>query len=159
EAGECDGQHYFAMEFLEGGSLDQLLRHKPIPWPAAVRLCEALARAVHAAHQQNLIHRDLKPANVLLTHSERPDAVRLEQGPFDPRIVDFGLARDLGRGGLTRPGEIMGTASYMSPEQARRGGADRPGDRRLFAGRGPLLHADRQAALPGRLLRQRPAQG
>ena len=108
EVGEHDGQAYLALEFVEGGSLAQRQAGTPLPPAGAARLVETLARAVHHAHQRNIIHRDLKPANVLLT----ADGI--------PKIADFGLAKQLeGEGVTASSGVIMGTPSYMSPEQAR----------------------------------------
>src|SRR5262249_20530886 len=86
---------------------------------------ELLARAMHHAHGQGIIHRDLKPSNVLLAASDRPQAVRLGSDPemarlYEPRITDFGLAK-LAVGGGQSPahtGDVMGTPSYMAPEQA-----------------------------------------
>jgi photosystem II stability/assembly factor-like uncharacterized protein/tRNA A-37 threonylcarbamoyl transferase component Bud32 len=107
DIGEGGGRLFYSMEFVEGGSLTA--RRAGFPWPPveAAALVETLARAMHAAHQRGIIHRDLKPANVLLT----ADGL--------PKIGDFGLAKRLDHGpGLTRTGAIMGTPSYMAPEQA-----------------------------------------
>ena len=95
-------------------------------------LVETLARAIHAAHGQGVIHRDLKPANVLLA------------ADGTPKITDFGLAKllDGGDGPRTVTGELLGTPSYMAPEQAAgRHQRDRPGGRRLRPGRHPLRAA------------------
>jgi formylglycine-generating enzyme required for sulfatase activity/tRNA A-37 threonylcarbamoyl transferase component Bud32 len=107
EVGEHDGQPYFSMEYVDGGSLAQRLDGTPQPAGDAACLTETLARAVHAAHQRGVIHRDLKPGNVLL-------------GPGgEPKVADFGLAKRLDEsGGNTRTNDILGTPSYMSPEQA-----------------------------------------
>src|SRR5262249_26978957 len=101
------GAPYLVMEFVEGGSLEKQLLGQPQQPRQAARLVETLARAVHEAHKRHIVHRDLKPANVLLT----------EDGM--PKVTDFGLAKrlDLGQG-QTRTGSIMGTPSYMAPEQA-----------------------------------------
>ncbi len=108
EVGEHQGQHYFSMKYVEGGSLaDQVPRlvHDP---RAAAGLLAQVARAVHHAHQRGILHRDLKPGNILI------DA----QG--QPHVTDFGLAKRIESDqGQTRTGAIVGTPSYMAPEQAR----------------------------------------
>jgi WD40 repeat protein/tRNA A-37 threonylcarbamoyl transferase component Bud32 len=107
EVGEHDGHPYFSLEFVDGGSLAQQLDGTPLPPQQAARLVETLARAMHAAHQAGVVHRDLKPANVLLT------------ADGTPKITDFGLAKKLGdAAGPTGSNAIMGTPSYMAPEQA-----------------------------------------
>jgi serine/threonine protein kinase len=119
EVGECPPSGgnpplpYFAMEFVGGGSLAQQLGGTPLPVRHVAQLLETLARAVHHAHQRGIVHRDLTPANVLLTDDGAP------------KITDFGLAKDLllGSARRTRTGAIVGTPSYMSPEQA--GGSSR----------------------------------
>ncbi len=107
QAGEHDGRPFFVMEYMDGGSLDKKLNGTPQPPREAAQLVETLARAVYAAHGQGVVHRDLKPANVLLT------------ADGTPKIADFGLAKrldvDLGQ---TQTGAIIGTPSYMAPEQA-----------------------------------------
>jgi WD40 repeat protein len=106
EVGEAEGKSYVALEFLEGGSLDGRLRGTPLPPKGAARLVEVLAGAVHAAHRQHIVHRDLKPANILLT------------ADGTPKVADFGLAKRLGEAGQTHSGAVLGTPSYMAPEQA-----------------------------------------
>jgi WD40 repeat protein len=97
---------FLALEFCPGGSLEKRLAGNPQPPREAAALVEKLARAMAAAHQKGVIHRDLKPANVLLA----------EDGT--PKITDFGLAKKLDEAGRTQTGAIMGTPSYMAPEQA-----------------------------------------
>ena len=108
EIGGHEGMGYLVLEYVAGGGLDRRLAgalHDPRD---SARLIETLARAIHSAHQQGIVHRDLKPANVLLT----ADGV--------PKITDFGLAKLVERtDGLTQTGEILGTPSYMAPEQIR----------------------------------------
>jgi WD40 repeat protein/tRNA A-37 threonylcarbamoyl transferase component Bud32 len=106
EVGEHDGLPFFALELCPGGSLEKKLAGTPLPPAEAAALVETLARAVQVAHEGGIIHRDLKPANVLLT----------EDGT--PKITDFGLAKKLDAPGATSSGVIMGSPSYMAPEQA-----------------------------------------
>jgi eukaryotic-like serine/threonine-protein kinase len=107
EIGEHEGMPYFSLEFVEGGSLAERLKGPPLSDKEAAHLVEMLARAVQHAHERDIVHRDLKPANVLLTRDGAP------------KIADFGLARFLGAdGGQTASGDVIGTASYMAPEQA-----------------------------------------
>jgi WD40 repeat protein len=107
EVGQQDGRPYFALEFVDGPSLDKKLRGTPLPALQAAQLALTLARTIHHAHQKGIVHRDLKPANILLT------------ADGTPKVGDFGLAKRLDAGpGHTETGEIIGTPSYMAPEQA-----------------------------------------
>jgi WD40 repeat protein len=107
EVGEHAGLPYFSLEYADGGSLAQQLNGTPRPPAEAARLVEVLARAVQAAHARGVVHRDLKPANILLT------------ADGTPKVTDFGLAKRLDEAaGPTASGAILGTPSYMAPEQA-----------------------------------------
>jgi tetratricopeptide (TPR) repeat protein len=122
--GEQDGRPYFALELLDGGSLNRQLAGTPLPARPAAQLVETLARAVHAAHERGVIHRDLKPANVLLARSDPQHGIPLGSPPgeaacYVPKITDFGLAKLVGGdAGQTQTGAVLGTPSYMAPEQA-----------------------------------------
>ncbi len=108
EVGEQDGLPFFSLEFVEGGSLAGKLNGIPQPAAQAAQLVETLARAMQVAHQHDIIHRDLKPHNILLTADGHP------------KIADFGLAKRQNTGASqTQSGALMGTPSYMAPEQAR----------------------------------------
>jgi WD40 repeat protein len=110
DIGESNGHPFFSLEFVEGGTLAEHLGHRPQPPRQAAQLVATLARAVHAAHQAGIVHRDLKPANVLLT------------ADGTPKIADFGLAKRLdAESRLTRSNAIVGTPSYMAPEQVEAG--------------------------------------
>ncbi len=106
DMGHHNGQPYLVLELAEGGSLDQHLRQTTLLPGRAADLLRTLAQAVAYAHAQNIIHRDLKPSNILLA------------ADGTPKISDFGLAKKVDMTGHTATGSIMGTPSYMAPEQA-----------------------------------------
>ena len=107
DIGETNSLPYFSLEYVDGGSLDARLGGRPQDPRWAAEIAEGLARAIQVAHARGIVHRDLKPANVLLTAAGRP------------KITDFGLARRLETdSGQTRSGSILGTPSFMAPEQA-----------------------------------------
>jgi WD40 repeat protein len=138
--GEAAGQPFFVLEYVEGGSLAHRLRGDPQPVRVAARLVETLARAVHYAHQNHVVHRDLKPANILLASLSREpgvcatavsavgaatadiavaQTVRSRLNNLVPKVTDFGLAKRLDEpGNGTHSAEVLGTPSYMAPEQA-----------------------------------------
>lgn len=108
EVGEESGRPFFSLEFVDGKSLAQQLAGAPLEPLKAADLMRTLARAMQYAHERSVIHRDLKPANVLIA------------ADGTPKIADFGLARLLDKdGGDTRTGSVLGTPSYMAPEQTR----------------------------------------
>jgi len=107
EVGAFEGQHYFSMGYVEGESVAARISGGPLPPRHAADLVKAVADAVHYAHQRGVIHRDLKPANILLDSAGRP------------RVTDFGLAKQVAAGShVTTTGQVLGTPSYMPPEQA-----------------------------------------
>ncbi|MCW2962852.1 MAG: Protein kinase domain [Actinomycetia bacterium] len=104
--GEADGRPYMVLEYLPHGSLEERLKDGPLPDAEALRLATEMAAGLAHAHERDLVHRDLKPANVLFDVEDRA------------KIADFGIARMGGSGTLTEAGTVLGTASYISPEQA-----------------------------------------
>ena len=107
EVGERDGSCYFSMKFVEGGQLDKVARHTPMSMRQAAELIAKVARTVHYAHEHGILHRDIKPGNILLDPKG------------EPLLTDFGLARLVEfESTITRTMEVMGTPSYMAPEQA-----------------------------------------
>jgi WD40 repeat protein len=119
EVGEHHGQHYFSMKLIDGGSLTRQVASFVKDPRAAVRLLATVARAVHHAHQRGILHRDLKPGNILLSPLA-PAGRGDERDGFAPHVTDFGLAKRVeGDRGQTQTGVIVGTPSYMPPEQAR----------------------------------------
>jgi WD40 repeat protein/tRNA A-37 threonylcarbamoyl transferase component Bud32 len=108
EVGEVEGQHFYSMNFVAGRSLSDLAREKTMAPRQAARYVEKIARAIHYAHGRQILHRDLKPANVLIDQDD------------EPQVTDFGLAKVMQtEAGATLSGTIMGSPSYMPPEQAR----------------------------------------
>jgi WD40 repeat protein/serine/threonine protein kinase len=119
EVGLAEGRPFFSMEYAQGGSLAQRLQGSPLPQREAALLLEPLAQAMHFAHQQSVIHRDLKPANILLAARGSMDGSRPQAADLIPKVSDFGLAKLLDdQSGQTRSNAILGTPSYMAPEQA-----------------------------------------
>jgi serine/threonine protein kinase len=107
EVGERDGSCYFSMQFIEGGQLDEVVRRTPMSIRQAAELIAKVARTVHYAHEHGILHRDIKPGNILLDKNG------------EPHLTDFGLARLLDtQSSVTRTIDVLGTPSYMAPEQA-----------------------------------------
>ena len=107
EVGERDGSCYFSMKFVEGGQLDEVVRRKPMSIRQAAELIAKVARTVHYAHEHGIVHRDIKPGNILLDVKG------------EPHLTDFGRARLVEtESAMTRTMEVLGTPSYMAPEQA-----------------------------------------
>jgi TolB-like protein/Tfp pilus assembly protein PilF len=107
EVDERDGSCYFSMKFVEGGQLDEVTRREPMPIRRAVELIAKVARTVHYAHEHGILHRDIKPGNILL------------DAKGEPHLTDFGLARLVeSESSVTHTLDILGTPSYMAPEQA-----------------------------------------
>src|SRR6266545_963568 len=108
EVGEREGSCYFSMKFIEGGQLDEVARRTPISVRNAAELIARLARTVHYAHEHGIVHRDIKPGNILV------------DAKGEPHLTDFGLARLAEtESNVTRTIDVLGTPSYMAPEQAR----------------------------------------
>ena len=107
ESGVDDGTYYYAMEYVDGETLTAWLRReKRLPWPEVIELTLQICSALKAAHDAGIIHRDLKPSNLMLTADKTV------------KLTDFGVAQVFAGGKLTVTGGIIGTAEYMSPEQA-----------------------------------------
>src|SRR5437867_79896 len=108
EVGEREGSCYFSMKFIDGGQLDEVAKRTPISIRNAAELIAKLARTVHYAHEHGILHRDIKPGNILL------------DAKGEPHLTDFGLARLLEtKSTVTHTMDVLGTPSYMAPEQAR----------------------------------------
>jgi serine/threonine protein kinase len=107
DVGSSRGRHYLVMELVSGGSLHKLLRRGGADAAKVLTVLVDAARALAFAHEQGVVHRDVKPANILLTRAGRA------------KVADFGLARAIDHSSMTTEGKLIGTATYMSPEQAR----------------------------------------
>jgi serine/threonine-protein kinase len=135
DVGEFEGRDYFTMPFVEGKNLTQVLADGPLPPRHAAQLVATIAHAVQHAHQHGIIHRDLKPSNILISAAGQSSSDALQppgsssslphainHGSYNPVITDFGLAKRLEAANegdqLTRSGAILGTPSFMPPEQA-----------------------------------------
>ena len=113
EIGEVQGQHFFSMDYIDGQSLSGLVHESPLPPRRAAELVQTIAETMQYAHDSGIVHRDLKPSNVLLDKKQRP------------LITDFGLAKHVsGQSQMTMAGAVIGTPSYMPPEQAAGDGAN-----------------------------------
>ncbi|MEQ1829349.1 MAG: serine/threonine-protein kinase [Pirellula sp.] len=124
EVGQIEGRPFLALEFVNGGTLSQSVNGRPLPPREAVSIVKQLARAVHFAHEQGVVHRDLKPGNVLI---QKLSSLHGSDSEHDSqlKIADFGLAKLIAEPierrseAATMSGDVLGTATYMSPEQAR----------------------------------------
>jgi predicted Ser/Thr protein kinase len=155
EVGEDEGAPFFSMEYIESGSLADKLRGAKLSPRETAQLLISVARALHFAHQNGVVHRDMKPANVLLD----PDGV--------PKVTDFGIAKRLtGDTSLTLTGAVIGTPTYMAPEQAK-GSSRNVGPAadiyslgailyEMLAGRPPFLPEDSETALAVRVITEDP---
>lgn len=151
EVGDMEGAPFFSMEFVESGSLADRLRGGPMEARAAAQLLSSVARALHFAHRNSVVHRDMKPANILLD----PEGV--------PKVADFGIAKRLtANSALTLSGAVIGTPTYMAPEQAKGTSRDvgAPADiyslgailYEMLTGRPPFLPEDSETALTVRVI-------
>ncbi|MCX5645900.1 MAG: serine/threonine-protein kinase, partial [Phycisphaerae bacterium] len=130
EVGFREGQHFFAMDYVEGRSLAQITRDGPLPARRAAGYVKTAAEAIQYAHERGILHRDLTPANVLIDENDQP------------KVTDFGLAKRLEKDTeLTLSGQVLGSPNYMPPEQAtgKRGTASRHCD--VYALGAILYHA------------------
>lgn len=129
EVGEVEGRQFFSMDFVEGKNLDELIRETSLSGRRAARYLQSIAEAISAAHEQGILHRDLKPSNVLIDVADQP------------RITDFGLAKRIdGDSKQTATGQLLGTPSFMPPEQAI-GDKDNVGVRSDVYALGGLLYS------------------
>jgi tRNA A-37 threonylcarbamoyl transferase component Bud32 len=155
EVGEDKGAPFFSMEYVESGSLADRLRSGMMPPREAAQLLISVARALHFAHQNGVVHRDMKPANVLLD----PDGV--------PKVTDFGIAKRLKSDtSLTLSGAVIGTPTYMAPEQAKGTSRDVGAAADVYAlgailyeilsGRPPFLPEDSETAVTVRVITEDP---
>jgi serine/threonine-protein kinase len=126
---EHDGQPFFVMKLVEGQTLTALVKHGPLPPRRAAALLRVIAEAVQHAHERGVVHRDLKPSNILVDAADQP------------LVTDFGLAKRVADGAsLTRTGAILGTPSYMAPEQAEGSGNGNPGPAADVYSMGAMLY-------------------
>jgi serine/threonine protein kinase len=116
EISEVDGQTFIAMAFVEGESLTEKIKRRPLPLDEALGVAIQVGEALQVAHECGIVHRDIKPANIMITPDDRV------------KVMDFGLAHLAGQTRITKTGTIMGTPAYMSPEQARGDGVDHRSD-------------------------------
>lgn len=155
DVGEQDGAPYYAMEYVEGGSLADRLRAGPLPPEEATGLLSTIARALEFAHQHGVVHRDIKPGNVLID----------SQGI--PKLTDFGIAKRLtAETALTLSGAVIGTPAYMAPEQARGTSRDVGGAADIYslgailyemlAGRPPFLPEESDTSIVLRVMTETP---
>ena len=155
EVGEHEGAPFYSLEYVEGGSLADLLRTKPPELRTGVELLIRVARALHFAHQNGVVHRDMKPANVLL------DAEGV------PKVADFGIAKRLkDQTKLTLSGAVVGTPTYMAPEQAKGTSRDVGAAADIYSlgailyeiltGRPPFLPEESETAMTVRVLTEDP---
>ncbi len=134
EVGEHEGLHFIAMKYVDGESLDAILRRGPMPPARALKILAQVASALDYAHRHNVVHRDIKPSNIIVSAGDRTT------------LTDFGLAKSTSSATLTSSGALVGTPTYMSPEQARGDEIDYRADiyalgvvaYEMFAGRPPF---------------------
>ncbi len=113
---EEDGETFIAMAFIDGPSLAEKIKERPLPLEEALSIAAQIAEGLHEAHEHGVVHRDIKPQNILLTAKGQV------------KILDFGLAALTGRSKLTKTGTTMGTPAYMAPEQLEGRNVDRRAD-------------------------------